>query len=83
MDLSPEDFAWATTEVLKIADICCNGRLVSVLEGGYGEYDHHSPTTRQKNYSTRSGANIKDDLDEHNTKALVEIDANAMVSTNL
>lgn len=38
IDLQPEDFAWATTEVMKIADICCGGRLVSVLEGGYGEY---------------------------------------------
>eukprot|EP01038_Epipyxis_sp_PR26KG_P004993 gene4993-6978_t len=39
MNLSPQDFAWATSEILKIADICCNGKLVSVLEGGYGEYD--------------------------------------------
>lgn len=38
IDLQPEDFAWATTEIMKIADICCGGRLVSVLEGGYGEY---------------------------------------------
>ncbi len=41
MDLSPEDFAWATAEVMKIADLCCNGKLVSVLEGGYGEYEQH------------------------------------------
>lgn len=55
IDLQPEDFAWATTEIMKIADICCGGRLVSVLEGGYGEYApvqpaknavHHVPTTR-------------------------------------
>jgi hypothetical protein len=38
IDLLPEDFAWTTTEVMKIADICCSGKLVSVLEGGYGEY---------------------------------------------
>jgi acetoin utilization deacetylase AcuC-like enzyme len=38
MDLKSEDFSWATTEIMKIADICCNGRIVSVLEGGYGEY---------------------------------------------
>ena len=38
IDLSPEDFAWTTTEIMKIADICCGGRLISVLEGGYGEY---------------------------------------------
>lgn len=56
IDLLPEDFAWATTEIMKIADICCGGRLVSVLEGGYGEYANtspkpasapaHAPTTR-------------------------------------
>lgn len=56
IDLLPEDFAWATTEIMKIADICCGGRLVSVLEGGYGEYataspkpsavPPHAPTTR-------------------------------------
>lgn len=30
-----EDYAWATQEVLKLADECCDGRVVSVLEGGY------------------------------------------------
>lgn len=30
-----DDYAWATTEVLKLADECCDGRVVSVLEGGY------------------------------------------------
>lgn len=29
------DYAWATSEVLKLADECCDGRVVSVLEGGY------------------------------------------------
>ncbi|OQR93266.1 FYVE-type zinc finger-containing protein [Achlya hypogyna] len=29
------DYAWATKEVLKLADRCCNGRVISVLEGGY------------------------------------------------
>ena len=38
MDLAPSDFEWVTSEVMKIADICCAGRVVSVLEGGYGSY---------------------------------------------
>ena len=38
MNLRPEDFEWVTRELVNIADICCNGRLVSVLEGGYGSY---------------------------------------------
>lgn len=29
------DFVWATTRLMAIAAECCNGRLVSVLEGGY------------------------------------------------
>jgi acetoin utilization deacetylase AcuC-like enzyme len=36
IDLEPEDYAWTTRKVLEIADICCQGRVVSVLEGGYG-----------------------------------------------
>jgi acetoin utilization deacetylase AcuC-like enzyme len=33
--LDEQDFAWATSQLLEIADQACNGRLVSVLEGGY------------------------------------------------
>jgi acetoin utilization deacetylase AcuC-like enzyme len=36
MDLEPEDYAWTTRKICEIADICCQGRVVSVLEGGYG-----------------------------------------------
>jgi acetoin utilization deacetylase AcuC-like enzyme len=30
-----EDFAWATTEIMTIADKTAGGRVISVLEGGY------------------------------------------------
>ena len=39
--LLEEDFEWVTTNLLKIANTCCEGRVVSALEGGYqlgGEY---------------------------------------------
>mmetsp|Transcript_21228 Transcript_21228/g.46056 ORF Transcript_21228/g.46056 Transcript_21228/m.46056 type:complete len:1444 (+) Transcript_21228:445-4776(+) len=36
LDLEPEDYAWSARKVCEVADICCNGRVVSVLEGGYG-----------------------------------------------
>ena len=36
LDLDPEDYAWTTRRILEVADICCQGRVVSVLEGGYG-----------------------------------------------
>lgn len=30
-----DDYEWVTGELVKIANTCCNGRIVSVLEGGY------------------------------------------------
>jgi acetoin utilization deacetylase AcuC-like enzyme len=35
INLSEEDFAWATERVMEIADRRCGGRIVSLLEGGY------------------------------------------------
>lgn len=33
--LTDEDYHWITTEIQAIADSACNGRIVSMLEGGY------------------------------------------------
>lgn len=30
-----EDYEWLTEQFVKVANTCCNGRIVSVLEGGY------------------------------------------------
>merc|ERR1719223_2581144 len=30
-----DDYEWLTTQIVKVANSCCNGRVVSVLEGGY------------------------------------------------
>ena len=30
-----DDYAWATRELLRLADIACDGKVVSALEGGY------------------------------------------------
>ena len=35
MNLSTDDFAWVTNELCNLADIHCDGRVVSALEGGY------------------------------------------------
>jgi acetoin utilization deacetylase AcuC-like enzyme len=35
MRLTVADFVWATEQLLAVADECCEGRVVSVLEGGY------------------------------------------------
>ncbi len=33
--LSDDDFVWITQRMLDVADRCCDGRLVSSMEGGY------------------------------------------------
>jgi hypothetical protein len=33
--LVEEDFEWVTNNLIHIANTCCNGRIVSALEGGY------------------------------------------------
>ena len=35
INLEADDFAWATRELMKIADVSAQSRVVSVLEGGY------------------------------------------------
>ncbi len=35
LTLQTEDFAWVTRQLLAVAGDCCNGRLASILEGGY------------------------------------------------
>ena len=35
LELSDEDYTWVTERSLEVADECCEGRVVSVLEGGY------------------------------------------------
>jgi acetoin utilization deacetylase AcuC-like enzyme len=35
LELREADFFWITQAIMRIADECCDGRLVSILEGGY------------------------------------------------
>lgn len=35
VDLDEDDYRWLSDELIKIANTCCKGRIVSVLEGGY------------------------------------------------
>ncbi|MBE2294803.1 MAG: histone deacetylase family protein [Phycisphaerales bacterium] len=35
INLSEDDYAWLTEEILAVAADCCEGRVISVLEGGY------------------------------------------------
>jgi acetoin utilization deacetylase AcuC-like enzyme len=33
--LVEDDFRWITQELMDIADCCCDGKIISALEGGY------------------------------------------------
>ncbi len=35
INLEPESFSWITEDLVGLARSCCDGRLVSILEGGY------------------------------------------------
>lgn len=35
LSLEDDDFGWITRELMRIADATCEGRIVSILEGGY------------------------------------------------
>jgi acetoin utilization deacetylase AcuC-like enzyme len=35
LNLEDSDFHWITTELVRIANAACEGRIVSILEGGY------------------------------------------------
>ena len=35
VNVQTEDFAWITRQLLTVAQECCEGRLASILEGGY------------------------------------------------
>jgi len=38
IQLVQEDYQWLTQEIMDIAKTCCNGKIISVLEGGYNLY---------------------------------------------
>ncbi|MBD9356590.1 histone deacetylase family protein [Methylomonas albis] len=35
LDLLEQDYRWISNELIAIADTCCQGRIISALEGGY------------------------------------------------
>jgi hypothetical protein len=46
MDLQPAYYASMTEQLMYIADITCEGRIVSVLEGGYGRFSNSGSLDR-------------------------------------
>jgi acetoin utilization deacetylase AcuC-like enzyme len=45
LQLQDDDYYWITRELMKIADDCCGGKVVSILEGGYSLEALQSATT--------------------------------------
>jgi acetoin utilization deacetylase AcuC-like enzyme len=43
------------SKIIEVADICCHGRVVSVLEGGYGR----TPKRESERLSSNSNVNSK------------------------
>lgn len=35
IQLERSDYQWITKEIMEIAELCCDGKIISVLEGGY------------------------------------------------
>jgi acetoin utilization deacetylase AcuC-like enzyme len=35
LDFGDDDYQWATLRIIEVAERCCQGRIISVLEGGY------------------------------------------------
>ena len=79
MDLRPSDFEWITTEIMRIADLCCSGRVVSVLEGGYGTH-----TNRRTHTDEKEKEKEKEVVGEVEVVGVVEVevkDASALISS--
>lgn len=54
LDLTPADFHWITEQIQRVANVCCEGRIISCLEGGYGRVD--PSTTPSASSSAASSA---------------------------
>ena len=58
-----DDFRWVTQELMSVANLCCDGKVVSVLEGGYNtRAGYLSPFARCVRQHVRT-------LMNHDTKA--------------
>lgn len=50
IDLNADDYRWATQQLQQVAQVHCNGRIVSVLEGGYGQWSSVRSETGNKHF---------------------------------
>ncbi|EED93251.1 histone deacetylase 1 HDAC Hda1p [Thalassiosira pseudonana CCMP1335] len=64
-----EDYEWLTEQLVKVANTCCNGRVVSVLEGG-DEGEWESQFERHMNEEKEKRRQMKMDRHARATDAL-------------
>ena len=57
IDLQPSDFYWATQQIQEVAAVTCDGKVISVLEGGYGStFENDDLKNSEERHSRRSAA---------------------------
>eukprot|EP00939_MAST-03C_sp_MAST-3C-sp1_P005456 g5456.t1 len=54
LDLNATDYGWLTEKIMEVARICCNGRVVSCLEGGYGECPSQKSSSKKRKRESAS-----------------------------
>jgi tRNA U55 pseudouridine synthase TruB len=85
LDLDEDDFFWVTEELIKIANTCCKGKIVSVLEGGYSvkggvvsalgqSVAAHIRALLRSNKEQWANTNASSDLEKLNLKTKVKED---------
>jgi acetoin utilization deacetylase AcuC-like enzyme len=73
LDLGKEDYSWIVGACKQVADVCCDGRIVVVLEGGYGK----NPVTRVGQKSNPADAGKKKEEEDKDKLNLEDLAANA------
>merc|ERR1711871_957334 len=54
-DLLSSDYEWITDQIRNVARICCDGRIVSSLEGGYGRMRKRKKKKKKRNSNSSAG----------------------------
>eukprot|EP00939_MAST-03C_sp_MAST-3C-sp1_P001936 g1936.t1 len=58
MDMQPQYYASLTEQIMYVADICCEGRVVSTLEGGYGRFSLKSNNIDRSSLAQCTAAHV-------------------------
>ena len=82
-DLSPQDYGEITKRIMSIANIVCEGRVVSVLEGGYGKMTWTTTTVVTKsNVPDPKRGKLASGSSDDSTKASCDDEGSACSDSN-